>query len=220
MHDDVVVVGTLYKEMPLKPNVLQEFTSKLQGPPPARANYCSAEDELVLEDESGRVTLTGVDHLKHQVVTGACGDCPCRDPTHALPSNTHPTLHHFAAAGVVMAIKGHVGEDGKLQVKDVCTAGVPMSKPLMERPLAGDGPYVVLLSGLDLGTRAFNPVPLMMLAEYVQGCLGSDADADTVSGIVRVVVCGGIVRQDNKDFTDKVCRLHRFVSAGGCVVAC
>ena len=110
----VLVVGTLYKDMPLKPNILDEFASEVcvarvwrmgmmtasrshrsvgpaccgvwklrraggalvsvqrqVAPPPVRANYCSPSDALFLEDESGRVKLSGVDALVGSFVTGA-----------------------------------------------------------------------------------------------------------------------------------------------------
>ena len=54
------VVGTIYMDMPLKPNVLDEITreSWVAAPPP-RSNYCSDNDVVILEDSNGRVPLSG-----------------------------------------------------------------------------------------------------------------------------------------------------------------
>eukprot|EP00762_Andalucia_godoyi_P007595 ANDGO_00828.mRNA.1 DNA polymerase delta small subunit len=71
---DVAVVGTLYKEMKLKPSVLKPASTV------SMKSFCSDEDALILEDESGRVRLSlaegcnfQVDDLPTGIVTGLCG---------------------------------------------------------------------------------------------------------------------------------------------------
>lgn len=63
------VVGTIYMDIALKPNVLDEITreSWVAAPPP-RSNYCSENDVVILEDANGRVPLTG-DVLKEYCLT-------------------------------------------------------------------------------------------------------------------------------------------------------
>jgi DNA polymerase delta subunit 2 len=64
-------VGTVFVDMTLKPSVLDAISREawIQAPPP-RDKYCSPDDEFILEDESGRVTIVG-DILKSQmIVTG------------------------------------------------------------------------------------------------------------------------------------------------------
>jgi DNA polymerase delta subunit OB-fold domain len=96
----VVVIGTTYKDMELKPNILDEFSSEVRpvytdfpqellhipcfyvqrqiAPPPARANYCSASDFLVLEDGSGRIPLKGLGALMSHLVSGVwLAKCVC-----------------------------------------------------------------------------------------------------------------------------------------------
>eukprot|EP00753_Platysulcus_tardus_P005572 PLAT13489.1.p1 GENE.PLAT13489.1~~PLAT13489.1.p1 ORF type:complete len:467 (-),score=174.74 PLAT13489.1:717-2117(-) len=66
-----VVMGTIIKNCPLRPSVLAEFAEdrSLEPPPPKLSSYVSADDTVVLEDESGRVALRGsVDVSK--LVTG------------------------------------------------------------------------------------------------------------------------------------------------------
>ena len=61
LGEKCVIIGTLYKHMSLKPNILHELSEEhsLIIPPPPREKYTSAEDELILEDELQRITLIG-----------------------------------------------------------------------------------------------------------------------------------------------------------------
>lgn len=54
------ITGTIYKDMALKPNILDEITREkwIQAPPP-RERYTSEKDSIVLEDMTGRVILKG-----------------------------------------------------------------------------------------------------------------------------------------------------------------
>jgi DNA polymerase delta subunit 2 len=67
------IVGTIYLEMKLKPNVIAELALEhnLVAPPPLQKMY-SDEDVVSLEDESGRVTLVGEHIQNHRwnLVTG------------------------------------------------------------------------------------------------------------------------------------------------------
>ena len=63
--------------------------------PPKKRKYISSADSLVLEDESQRVILAG------------------NIPTQEL------------ITGIIMAVKGRGGEDGRLHVEEYCFGGVP-----------------------------------------------------------------------------------------------
>ena len=58
---ECVVFGTLYKEMRLKPSILDEYVKEAGElkAPLAAAKLGSEEDSLVLEDEGSRLTLRG-----------------------------------------------------------------------------------------------------------------------------------------------------------------
>jgi DNA polymerase delta subunit 2 len=95
-----VVVGTLFKEMKLKPNVLEEFADdehKLER----LANYVGDDDTVLIEDESGRVMLSGSKLDAAKLVTG-----------------------------VVMAIKGQVHPNGEFEVEDFCLPCMPPQQQL------------------------------------------------------------------------------------------
>ncbi|KAJ3105536.1 DNA polymerase delta subunit 2 [Phlyctochytrium planicorne] len=66
-------VGTLYKEMPLKPNILEELSEESLGslPQPPRQSYWGDSDEFLMEDESGRIKLVGDIMSREVLVTGS-----------------------------------------------------------------------------------------------------------------------------------------------------
>jgi DNA polymerase delta subunit 2 len=68
---ECAIVGTLYKHMKLKPCILDEYSKERSaGPIVQPHNFVHADDELVLEDESGRVKLRGDILLPSVYVTG------------------------------------------------------------------------------------------------------------------------------------------------------
>ncbi len=65
------IIGTVYLDMPLKSNVLEEVArdQSLPAPPRPRKIY-SPEDTVNLEDESGRVRIRGAILSEIPLVTG------------------------------------------------------------------------------------------------------------------------------------------------------
>lgn len=70
---EVAVIGTLFKDMKLKPSILDEY-SKYPGfkQTLGGTTFCSDDDSLVLEDEGARMTLRSECAELHpdKVVTG------------------------------------------------------------------------------------------------------------------------------------------------------
>lgn len=53
-----IVIGTFFKDQPLKPNILKEISEENQlVPPPPRERFISDADQLVLEDELQRIQV-------------------------------------------------------------------------------------------------------------------------------------------------------------------
>ncbi|XP_072167647.1 DNA polymerase delta subunit 2-like [Diadema setosum] len=85
------VIGTLFKKMELKPNILREISEDRNlTPQPPRERFTSDDDFVVLEDELQRVNLAG-------------------------DINVQTTM-----TGVVMAVLGQENEDGMFEVEDTC----------------------------------------------------------------------------------------------------
>jgi DNA polymerase delta subunit 2 len=69
---EVAVVGTVYKQMKLKPSILDEYTKErgARGALAPATNFCSEDDSLVLEDEGARMVLRGDALAVQRLVTG------------------------------------------------------------------------------------------------------------------------------------------------------
>ncbi|CAM9590090.1 unnamed protein product [Ascophyllum nodosum] len=97
--EDWVVIGTTYKAMKLRPSILNEFKED-RGISMAvvtpLGSFTSEDDSLVLEDESGRVSLRG-------------------------PGIDCSSL----VSGMVIAVRGTVQRSGEMRVDDWCPAGLP-----------------------------------------------------------------------------------------------
>ncbi|KAK4343726.1 hypothetical protein RND71_036820 [Anisodus tanguticus] len=94
---ECIIVGTLYKHMKLKPSILDEYSKERSASPLVqRHNFTHSDDNLVLEDESGRVKLSGSLLLPSTYVTGN-----------------------------VIALHGKETSAGDFLVEDVLEAGLP-----------------------------------------------------------------------------------------------
>lgn len=94
---ECIIVGTLYKHMKLKPSILDEYSKERSASPLVqRDNFTHADDNLVLEDESGRVKLSGCLLLPSTYVTGN-----------------------------IIALHGKETSAGEFLVEDVLEAGLP-----------------------------------------------------------------------------------------------
>ncbi|CAG8448591.1 2157_t:CDS:10 [Diversispora eburnea] len=97
------IIGTVYIEMQFKPNILEDVTrEQCHITPKSRSKYCSENDEISVEDESGRIKLTGEILKQEMIITG-----------------------------VIMAVLGKENSDGEFEVRDICFAGIPQQpKPI------------------------------------------------------------------------------------------
>ncbi|KAI8924657.1 DNA polymerase alpha/epsilon subunit B-domain-containing protein [Entophlyctis helioformis] len=150
------VIGTIYVDMPLKPNVLELVTRK--------DSLVSDKDKVLLEDESGRIILTGDLVQRANLMTG-----------------------------VIAAFLGSENDSGEFQVADICYADFSPQAPLPHLSASNSnthGPWIALLSGLEIGSTDSFDIRYMMLVDYLTGESGSEEDMQTAQGICRVVLCG------------------------------
>jgi DNA polymerase delta subunit 2 len=106
----VAVIGTLYKNQKLKPSVLDEFQSEFEGKEMhvKLDSYVSEDDSFILEDESGRVLLSGLE----------------------------PAVIAKLVTGIVVGVVGSLMPTGALLVSEVVFAGkAPPARAL--KPCAG-----------------------------------------------------------------------------------
>ena len=156
--------------MQRKPNVFEEEARDVleiqEQTDEVHSKYCGEGDVLVIEDESGRLTLTGEVMENWTLVTGA-----------------------------IVAVRGMVSSSGELEVSDVIFPGLPSQTPLpcVPRPpdeQPGANRYVALVSGLRVGDPSMDMLPLQLLLEHLTGQLGCADDQRQQASIVRLVVAG------------------------------
>ncbi|XP_042384546.1 DNA polymerase delta small subunit-like isoform X4 [Zingiber officinale] len=186
---ECIIVGTIYKHMKLKPSILDEYSKERSKVPLVKPhNFVHPDDHLILEDESGRVTLTG----------------SLLDPSAFV-------------TGIVVALHGKETSEGDFFVEDMLEAGIPPQTELPLSSiqciknvtyvsplqlgilgcliiLAGEDKYVVFVSGLSIGSSIFNPLQFQLLVDHITGHLGDRNEQSIASQIVHVVVAGNSVQ--------------------------
>jgi DNA polymerase delta subunit 2 len=163
--DKGILIGTLYKQGPMKPDVLADLAVKERGlaVTDVLKQYISEEDNLILEDAAGRIELVGDGMNVQESVTG-----------------------------VTMALKGKYLEDGTFNVEDMCVPGLPSTQ--QPRPKLTEGSqYAILVSGLSCGDEKCDPLLWTLLTDYITGHLGSTGEQGLSSKVVRLIVAGNSV---------------------------
>ncbi|KAG0233886.1 DNA polymerase alpha/epsilon subunit B-domain-containing protein [Mortierella sp. GBAus27b] len=159
------LVGTVYMDMKLKPNILSDLGKDYWiAAQPERPKYTDDDDSIYLEDESGRVRLSG------PRITG-----------------------ELFVTGVVIGVLGSEDEDGNFKVVDVCYAQPPHQEPIDMMETDEADKYVALVSGLGIGGTSFKPLELDLLAEYLTGEIGNTKEQTDAANIVRTIIAGNSI---------------------------
>jgi DNA polymerase delta subunit 2 len=171
------VVGTVYMEMPLKPNVLDDISKEhwIAAPPP-RDKFLSPETEtleqVMIEDESGRLRLAGALLGSQLLVTGC-----------------------------IIAVLGTENANGEFELLEVKVPDLPRQPERWERDDADSAMKggkvkqarpskagkIAIVSGLDISGTEGDTFLLDMLSEYL---LGEGPDAASASQISRLIIAG------------------------------
>ena len=169
------VVGTIYMDMPLKPSVMDDIGKEHWiAAPPSREKYNGGEGQVMLEDESGRLRLTGGTLASVLLVTGA-----------------------------IVAVLGTENSDGDFEVLDLRVPNLPRQPARWERD-EGDAALkgkkvsqkrekagkVAIVSGLSISGDDGDTLLLDLLAEYLLGEATSPADQEQATKISRLVIAG------------------------------
>ncbi|WVR04983.1 hypothetical protein IAU60_001995 [Kwoniella sp. DSM 27419] len=214
------IVGTVYLDMPLKPNVLEDMARDhwLAIPAP-RAKFYSAQDAVHLEDESGRVRLVGEKIRRERDREGG-----------------------GLVTGVIMAALGMETASGDFEVIDLCFAGLPklLDTPAGPSKSASNGKgkskaeysedammdaddktvaaddadsktWVALVSGLSVGAQeAPADVKAELLVEWLTGESGGALDQLDGGRIARLILAGNSLTTPVRGEDDK--KITRFNS--------
>jgi DNA polymerase delta subunit 2 len=178
------IVGTVYMELPLKPNILEDISKEhwVAGPPP-RPTYLNKEGQVqvMLEDESGRLRLAGPILTEKLLVTG-----------------------------VIVAVLGTENASGDFEVLDLHIAELPPQPRRWRRDdeeqeeegdMAVDRPpqsgrKVAIVSGLEISGTAADTLNISLLLEYLLGEALDSEDQDDSTNISRLIVAGNSISSD------------------------
>ena len=174
------VVGTIFMDMPLKPNILEDISKEhwIAGPPP-RQSYFSVDNDtqVMLEDESGRLRLSGQMLQSTLLVTG-----------------------------VIVGVLGTENADGDFDVLNIMVPDLPEQPERWERERAENedhrmevdrqattGKKIAFVSGLEISGTSADTLNLSLLSEYLLGeALASD-DQATSTQISRLIIAGNSI---------------------------
>ncbi|KAI7941838.1 hypothetical protein MJO29_013912 [Puccinia striiformis f. sp. tritici] len=172
-----VVIGTLYCEMELKPNVLEDLAREHHlGPALGPRKWVSEDtDKIMLEDESGRVRLVGIDRSKYTLVTG-----------------------------IIIGVLGRETSKGDFQVLEILYPGAPpQPSPLS----TGEQGLVAIVSGLDLNSNSTKSEHRVdVLLEWLNGNIGAKDHQELARKVGRLIVAGNLTKithTQNQDHTLK-----------------
>jgi hypothetical protein len=105
------IIGTVYLDMPVKPNILEDIALDLSMPvPPPPTKIYSPEDAVYLEDESGRIKLSGTALKQVTLVTG-----------------------------IIVGVMGHENDNSEFEVIDLEVCGMPPQADIPATSMEVDG---------------------------------------------------------------------------------
>ncbi|EPE32330.1 hypothetical protein GLAREA_07463 [Glarea lozoyensis ATCC 20868] len=195
------IIGTIFMDMPLKPNILDDISKDhwISAPAP-REKYLSADgnDMIMLEDKSGRIRLVG----------------------HALENE-------MLVTGCIVAVMGTENSNGEFEVVDIKVPGLPPQserwvqvkdedeemedeKPMgngskmkdededMEKPApTSNGKKIAIVSGLGFSsTNSEHALELNLLSEFLLGEALDPVTQENVSQISRLIIAGNSIAVD------------------------
>ena len=172
------VVGTIYMDMPLKPNILEDISKEhwVAGPPP-RHSYFSVDGEtqIMLEDESGRLRLTGAMLKNNLLVTG-----------------------------VIVGVLGTENANGDFEVLDMHVPDLPPQPKRWERDEEEDTKMdvdqprkkIALVSGLEISGMEADTLNLSLLSEFLLGEALDEDDQAEASKVSRLIIAGNSIASD------------------------
>eukprot|EP01103_Thecamoeba_quadrilineata_P013508 TRINITY_DN3772_c0_g1_i1.p1 TRINITY_DN3772_c0_g1~~TRINITY_DN3772_c0_g1_i1.p1 ORF type:complete len:490 (+),score=116.51 TRINITY_DN3772_c0_g1_i1:43-1470(+) len=170
-----IVIGTLYKEMPLKPTVLSEYAKdRALVPQPPRESFVSDKDTLFLEDEKGRISLAGL----------------------SMQGLFNPQSH---ITGMVVALKGMLRE-GEFEVEEEYLPGIPPQKERDKGKMEdNNNTFVALVSGLNMSLSSSTSHTITLLQQFLLGLVGSKQENQFQSNIARVIIAGNSFCEEHTD---------------------
>ncbi|CAB3365521.1 Hypothetical predicted protein [Cloeon dipterum] len=163
-----VIIGTLYKQQTLKPNILKEISEEYQLElQPTLTYFADESDSLVLEDELQRITLSGVIDA-HKMVTG-----------------------------IVLAALGMDDKQGTFTVEDYCFH-VPKERVYKPIASPDKYVLVVSGLSIGNSTSGSSSMCAEIMLELLRGQAGSPEDQERMSHVVRAIFAGNSMQDNSQ----------------------
>lgn len=190
------VVGTIYLDMPLKPNVLDDIAHEQAiAVPPPREKYVNedGEEEVHIEDESGRLRLVGTTLQTNMLVTGCI----------VAVMGTETANGDFEI--IDMRIPDLARQPQRWEREDAEAVAVNGSSKRKKESGKSrqSGGKVALVSGLGITGDVADTLKIDLLTEFLTGEMGTEGEEELSSQVSRLIIAGGSVIsasvQDAKD---------------------
>ncbi|KAH9946304.1 DNA polymerase alpha/epsilon subunit B-domain-containing protein [Epithele typhae] len=176
------VIGTVYMEMPLKPNVLDDIARDRSIPaPPPKEKFHSDKDSVMLEDESGRICLVGNRILSTCLVTGVILGALGMETSSGdfeVVDLCFPEMAPQPSAGLAWRTSSSASDS-----MDTGGTHIPTT-------LASPDEWIALVSGLEVGSANPTDGQVQILAEYLAGEAGGLDDQSQAARISRLIIAG------------------------------
>ena len=225
-HEKCVIIGTLYKEMKNKPNILRELADDENNTfviqPIAHClttKYIDLidanNDELILEDELQRILLIDDSDEKTQEIKSTF-------------------IKTKFCTGLVIALLGYENENSKFKVLDYCFKQTKFSPlTMLSEKTSTDDRYIVFISGIELGNNdakidANNLHKLQLFIDFLSGDFLdiNEEDSDDYNKRIkamlkntqRLIIAGNTLSSNtqSKDMHNKAKYLTKNFIAGSC----
>ncbi|EED15220.1 DNA polymerase delta subunit 2, putative [Talaromyces stipitatus ATCC 10500] len=174
------VTGTVYMDLPLKPNILDDVAKdNYAAAPPPRTTYIDPlnpdKTQVMLEDESGRLRMTGT-----------------------MLRTTH------LVTGVIIAVLGTENSNGDFEVIDIKVPDFPVQPPRWElastdktestikrvENTTGKSSKIAFISGLGITGSSSDTLALELLTDYLLGYTGPGGEDESPARISRLIIAG------------------------------
>ncbi|KAM6487152.1 DNA polymerase alpha/epsilon subunit B-domain-containing protein [Trichoderma sp. SZMC 28011] len=196
------VAGTVYMDMRLKPNILEDVSKDrwLSAPISSQKYYSDdGSDQIMLEDDSGRVRLVGELLNSIPLVTGCIIAVMGTENTNGEFEVIDLKVPDLAPQPERWALSKAPSASGKSKSEDT---------DMTDSPSPNGGKKVAIVSGLSFsGTDASYDLELNLLLEYLLGeALGPD-EQTSISQISRLIIAGDSISttatKENDDEDDE-----------------
>lgn len=181
------VVGTVYMHMPLKPNILEDISKDhwISAPPPNQ-KFVSTDglDEVMLEDESGRIRLVGTPLESTMLVTGCI----------IAAMGTENANGEFEIIDLKLPDLARQPQRWEMQNSEAALTSEIGSKRQKTHDVGSEAAgKIAIISGLDISGDDAETLRLDLLMEYLLGESGDDNDQEEASQISRLIIAGNSI---------------------------